>query len=144
MDERDAVGNWSKFIVVDGVEVASRSFRLFSSMLSRCNFNQSYSDVVVHPDFQDYHFFARWCMKQKGYEFVEDGHFWHLDKDLLGKDLRTYSPETCVFLPRAINNLISLECIDKFEHESRVRNLAEKYKKYLSEKAYQSLMKWEP
>lgn len=148
MDEKDADGNWSKFVTVDGAQIPSRSWRLFNSILGREAGPGSYSDVAVHHDFKDYHFFAKWCNKQKGYDFKENGKFWHLDKDLLFPDQRMYGPDNCVFLPSCINMLISAPCADsyeaKFTRETEVRNLAELYKKYLSEIAYKALLKWEP
>lgn len=51
--------------------------------------------------------FVAWCKSQIGYNSVDDyGKPFALDKDILIKGNTRYSPDTCVFVPREINNLI--------------------------------------
>ena len=52
--------------------------------------------------FHKYSHFKEWCNKQVGFD--QDG--WQLDKDILVKGNKVYSPNTCVFVPKEINCLI--------------------------------------
>ncbi len=60
--------------------------------------NPTYKDVTVCEEWHDFQVFAKWYEEN----YVEG---WHLDKDILVKGNKTYSPETCCFVPREINNL---------------------------------------
>lgn len=62
----------------------------------------SYSGVYTTAKWHNFQNFAEWCQTATG--FGNKG--WELDKDLLIKGNRVYSPETCVFLPYEINGLI--------------------------------------
>jgi len=74
-------------------------------MLQRCYDSDyylrcpTYKDVTVCIDWHDFQVFGDWYDEQ----YKEDG--WRLDKDLLGVDEEIYSPETCVFIPKELNNL---------------------------------------
>ena len=43
-----------------------------------------------------------WCFNNL--QYFKEG--WHLDKDILIKGNKIYSPKTCCFVPREINNLL--------------------------------------
>lgn len=60
--------------------------------------NKSYAGASVCEEWQNFQNFAAW-MEDQG---IED-YSWHLDKDLLVKGNKIYSPETCVFLPMEVN-----------------------------------------
>ncbi len=62
----------------------------------------TYLEVVADIKWHNFQNFAPWCHTQKG--FINKG--WELDKDLLIKGNKIYSPETCVFLPPAINAVL--------------------------------------
>lgn len=66
--------------------------------------NPSYSGVSVAEDWHNFQNFARWCNDTP--EFRNED--WCLDKDILIKGNKLYSPETCAFVPRQINNLFTL------------------------------------
>lgn len=66
--------------------------------IKRPSYLEVYADFTWH-NFQN---FAPWCHTQKG--FINRG--WELDKDLLFKGNKIYSPDTCVFLPPEINVVI--------------------------------------
>lgn len=61
----------------------------------------AYLDCTI--EFVDLDHFKRWATTQVG--FTEDG--FELDKDILVKGSRVYSPDTCVFVPVEINSLFS-------------------------------------
>ena len=66
------------------------------------NKRMSYKDCSVSDDFKYFPYFKEWCSKQVG--FGNKG--WCLDKDILFKGNKEYSPETCCFVPPEINTLI--------------------------------------
>lgn len=76
------------------------------NMLKRCYSEAyqikypSYIGVVVCESWKCYQNFAKWY-----YENYVNG--WHLDKDILCKECRIYSPKTCCFVPHKINTLIT-------------------------------------
>ena len=63
--------------------------------------NTWYKDVGVSENFLDFNFFLSWSKSQIGYNVPD----WQLDKDILVKGNKTYSPETCCFVPREVNNI---------------------------------------
>jgi hypothetical protein len=85
--------------------VKTKIYTAWYSMLNRCyneNYhkkNPSYIDCLVDERWYNFQNFAKWFE----YNYV-DGY--QLDKDILFKGNRKYSPETCVFVPQEINSLI--------------------------------------
>lgn len=85
---------------------------LWQNILKRCDPSGSYqarnkSYAGVTNEFESFNSFAGWCQSQFGYGSIEGGKRWHLDKDLLASGRRSYSPDTCVFIPQRMNSLIS-------------------------------------
>ncbi len=88
-------------------------YKLWTNMLERsfCPFYKtkafSYRDVSVCDEWLDFQTFAKWCDSQKFFS-VRDykGKRYHLDKDILVKGNKVYSPETCCFVPEDVNNLL--------------------------------------
>lgn len=82
-------------------------------MHHRCNSSNyqkvhpNYSDVTV--EFYCFQEFVDWHRQQVGYVNTE----WHLDKDLLFKGNKVYSPVTCLLLPRELNSLIVFKSSNK-------------------------------
>ena len=78
-------------------------------MLERCysakyqSKKPTYKDIVVAEEWLNYQTFAKWY-ENNFYEI--EGEKMELDKDLLSKDGKIYSPSTCVFLPHSINNAL--------------------------------------
>lgn len=78
--------------------------RTWCNMLKRCYSdkesckNKTYVDKYVCDEWLDYKNFYHWIIS---YRYREDN--WQLDKDLLLKGNKVYSPDTCVFLPSRLN-----------------------------------------
>ena len=66
----------------------------------------SYLDVSVCDEWHNFQNFAEWFYNQEFYEAKdENGKRYDLDKDILVKGNKIYSPETCCFVPSEINCL---------------------------------------
>ena len=80
----------------------------WSDMFTRCYGKKNKGNYVgcwVDDTFRDYSMFYEWCNNQIG----SDQPAWCLDKDILIKGNKAYSPETCCFVPHEINTLL-LDC----------------------------------
>lgn len=85
-----------------------KSYVCWTSMLQRCysykfqSKYESYKDCVVCDEWLYYSNFKKWY--SKNYYEIE-GQKMNLDKDILVKGNKVYSPETCVFVSQDINKL---------------------------------------
>ena len=85
-----------------------RDYTIWYGVLRRCYSKHtslkfgSYKGCTVSEEFLYFPEFKAWCGKQVGHD--QDG--WHLDKDILVKSNKVYSPETCCFIPSEINTLL--------------------------------------
>lgn len=64
----------------------------------------SYKDVTVCKEWHNYSVFEKWY--NKNYYEIE-GQTMHLDKDIIKKGNKIYSPENCVFVPTSINSIFT-------------------------------------
>lgn len=82
--------------------------RIWNSMLIRCYGKvykaqkPTYMGCTVCTEWQTFSNFRKWCL-----QYYIDGY--HLDKDILVKGNKVYSPETCCFVPAEINTIL-LSC----------------------------------
>ena len=90
-----------------------RSYVLWTSMLTRsyCKIYEKrqprYKDVTVCEAWLNFQNFAAWCETQEFFNDKDDkGKSYQLDKDILVKGNKVYSPETCCFVPSYINSLV--------------------------------------
>lgn len=88
----------------------NKLYETWRSMLKRCydetqrHKNPSYADVTVCEEWYNFQNFGKWY--EENYYEVE-GEKMCLDKDILIKGNKTYSPETCIFVPQRINELFT-------------------------------------
>ena len=86
-------------------------YQLWRWLLKRCfcdkfkGRNPTYMDVTCCDEWFSFANFLEWVNKEVGYSGKPDG--MQLDKDLIVEGNKTYSPETCSFVPRAVNNLLT-------------------------------------
>lgn len=160
-------------------------YNSWKRMLRRCysqvelNKKPTYINVYVCDDWKYFSSFYDWALHRyvKGF---------HLDKDLIVKGNKVYSPETCCFVPVEINSFICLNnkkrgdlpvgvifrkdtknyasqiYIDnknkrlgsfntvedafnayKYKKEEQAKVLAERWREYIDEAAYNALLKYE-
>lgn len=91
-----------------------KSYLVWRSMISRCynkNYHKSINYVVcsVCDEWLTFSNFKSW-MEQQDFEGKE------LDKDLLVEGNKTYSPETCCFIPQHINKFMTIRGNDRGIH----------------------------
>lgn len=85
-------------------------FTTWSNMLVRCYDEDAlkkgitYEACSVDEIWHNFQNFAMWCEYQP--EFINKN--WCLDKDIIFKGNKIYSPDTCAFVPTEINNLFTL------------------------------------
>jgi len=84
-------------------------YRTWQNMLERCynpyhiNRRLKYQNVIVCEFFQNFQNFAEWH-QENYYELVDERI--ELDKDIIKKGNKIYSPEFCSFVPSSINMLM--------------------------------------
>lgn len=88
----------------------SKAYRVWKGMLDRCynekhrNKYKTYIDCEVCEEWLNFQNFTEWFYENY-YEI--EGEEMHLDKDILIKGNKTYSPDTCIFVPKRINSLFT-------------------------------------
>ena len=88
--------------------VDSLSFKTWEWMLQRCysdkalKRNPTYMPCYVCEEWHEYYNFKVWF--EQNYYTIED-EIMEIDKDILFKNNKIYSPETCIFLPHCINSI---------------------------------------
>ena len=100
----------------------TKEYVLWKHMLERCYSDTykkkqpTYIDCEVSENFKSYEYFYEWCNKQIGFGNEGDENPFHLDKDLLIKGNKVYSENTCVFIPREINQVLVKRTASRGEH----------------------------
>lgn len=90
----------------------TKEYDAWLHMLRRCYDNKckeeqpSYSDVVCCDEWLNYENFYEWLSSQDNFDKWVNGYRWALDKDILVKGNKLYSPETCCLVPQNVNCLL--------------------------------------
>lgn len=81
----------------------TKPYTLWYDMLSRCYNKElhqtkhaTYTHSEVCKEWCNFQVFAEWLK----HNYVKD---WHLDKDIKSINSNTYSPSTCLYIPREVN-----------------------------------------
>jgi hypothetical protein len=83
-----------------------KSYKVWSNIFMRC-YDEKYQEN--HLSYKDCSVDSKWWNFQVFAEWFEEGYkeSFHLDKDILFKGNKVYSPDTCCFVPQEINNLFT-------------------------------------
>lgn len=109
----------------------TKVYKTWKSMLGRCydtkiqEKNPTYKNCSVTEEWYNFQNFGKWY-SENYYEI--EGERMCLDKDILIKHNKIYSPETCIFVPNTINSLF-VKC-DKSRGESVIGTTPRKNSKY--------------
>lgn len=156
-------------------------YETWRSMLKRCydlktlSYLPTYNKITTDERWYNFQNFARWFEENYNPETMQG---FELDKDILVKGNKVYSPETCCFVPQEINKLFTkrqndrgnfpigvylhkkynkyyVNSINKFfntseeafeaykvDKESKIKNLAERYKNKITDVCYKALLNY--
>lgn len=105
------VGNKYSTVLENNNKIHCEEYQMWSNMIKRCydqkriHKNPTYHDVVVDPVWFYYENFYEWIHKQENFEIVRHLDY-GIDKDILVKGNKKYSPDRCTLVPTRVNNLL--------------------------------------
>ena len=143
-----------------------KEFQTWCGILERCYSNNQkrkswpyYKDCTVCDEFLYYPNFLNWIKSQENYETWKNNTDFHVDKDILCKGNKEYSPEKCCLVPGRVNNLVrnvtgsnrypgvrqirlsgkySAECKDAFLHKNiYIGTFDSEYEAFVAYKKYE-------
>lgn len=91
----------------------TKEYIAWNNMLKRCfdkKFKEkqpTYKDATCCNQWLLFENFYEWLHSQENFEKWYNSEGWHLDKDILFKENKVYSPETCCLVPRMVNELFT-------------------------------------
>lgn len=83
--------------------------QVWTDMIKRCYYDKrkdgiyQKENVKVCEEWKCFKTFFDWCINTKVSNYNPK---FYIDKDILGEDRKLYSPETCIFVPRRVNNVL--------------------------------------
>lgn len=108
----------------------TKAYSYWRDMLSRCYSEKyfieqgSYKDVDVCKEWHNFQNFAKW-FQENWKSHMEK---WQLDKDILIKGNKIYSPETCCFVTSEINSIIKINKSKRGELPIGIRGIEGRYR----------------
>lgn len=91
--------------------ITAKEYDAWRRMIVRC-FNEWYKEnrpaykfVTVCDEWLNYENFYEWIHSQENFEQWYNGKRWAIDKDILHKGNKVYSPENCCLIPQNVNCL---------------------------------------
>ena len=94
---------------INGIKL--KEYKTWMTMLYRCTNIElkekepTYQDVACCNEWLCYENFYEWLHSQENFNKWLNSDKWHLDKDILLKGNKIYSPETCCLVPQNVNKL---------------------------------------
>lgn len=106
-------GLWQKSQPGNG-DVKTEAYQTYNDIVKRTKAGGKYQTkyptyIGTQNGFGDFQHFADWAVQEIGYAVPG----FELDKDLLVPGNKTYSPETCCFLPAQINTALQRDRLNK-------------------------------
>lgn len=105
----------------------TKEYDTWASMLQRC-FNANlktkqptYGNVTCCDEWLYYEKFYEWLHKQSNFNKWYTNKRWALDKDILNKGNKVYSPENCCLIPQSVNCLFLKREAERGEYPIGVR-----------------------
>jgi len=102
----------TKYPTCDAEGKHTRDYQVWSNMIKRCydpisqERNPSYKDVTCDDRWKYFETFYEWIHSQDNYNVVSQLKDYGVDKDILFKGNREYSPDKCMLVPTRVNNLL--------------------------------------
>ena len=121
----------------------NRYYKLWRAMLQRCydkkyqEMQPTYKECSVVEEWHNFQNFAKWCKEEYNPWIMN---VWQLDKDILVKDNKIYSPKTCCFVPQEINKLFSSNKLSEITSSVGVDKKGDKYAVRLSKNNIRKLI----
>lgn len=100
-------------IVGNKYSTHTKEYSAWNNMLRRCfddNFKEkhsTYKDTTCCEEWLYYENFYEWLHKQENFDKWLNGKRWGVDKDILVKGNKIYSPDTCCLVPQNVNKLFT-------------------------------------
>lgn len=91
---------------------AIKEYGLWANMLKRCFYEKTkkrqpaYKDATCCNEWLNYETFYEWLHNQENFDKWYHGKRWALDKDIIVKGNKIYSPDTCCLVPQNVNCLL--------------------------------------
>lgn len=91
--------------------IHTKEYTVWKSMLKRCydqktkKRNPYYKDIKCCEEWLNFESFCDWLHSQENFDKWLNGSRWALDKDILIKRNKEYSPNTCCLVPQNVNCL---------------------------------------
>lgn len=91
----------------------TKEYNIWYAMMTRCynskfkRENPSYKDVTCCEEWLLFENFYEWLHSQENFDKWLNGDKWAIDKDIISKRNKIYSPETCCLVPIHVNNLFT-------------------------------------
>ena len=111
----------------------TKEYKIWCSMLQRCFDEKTkekwfvYNDAICCEEWLLFENFYNWLHEQDNFKQWIDGEKWDIDKDILIKGNKIYSPETCLLIPHNINSLFTKSNKIRGEYPIGVVKHGEKY-----------------
>ena len=100
----------NKYPIVENGKPA-KEYNMWRNIISRCysdrvkGIQPAYTNVSCCDEWLLFENFYDWLHSQPNFDKWDNGSRWAIDKDILVKGNKVYSPDTCCLVPRNVNNL---------------------------------------
>lgn len=131
----------NKYPLTYGNGICTKEYNLWHLMLCRCydekwrSAHPTYNDVTCCKEWLLFENFYEWLHSQENFDKWLNEEKWCLDKDILVKGNKIYSPETCCLVPQHVNLLFIKKNADRGDLPIGV-SYSNKLKKYISKYIY--------